>query len=142
MNDDEPALPLQSPTTIPPLPVVVPASVVVVWKPVLIEFVRARYRIPLGRLTTLFNADAPTVNRLTVALKLSRADISSVAWLPPTLPLPTQTCKFAAVFETFKLPLAPPEIVTNSCCAPLPESNAPMVKLLVLKLSPLLIKVL
>src|SRR5882672_10383114 len=107
MSEAEPAFPLQSPTTIPELPVVVPASLVVVWNPVLIEFVFAKYIIPLGRLTALFIAEAPTVSRLMVALKLSSADMSSVAW-QAELALPTHTCKFAAAFETFKLLFAPP----------------------------------
>src|SRR5436190_3802228 len=142
MSEAEPAFPLQSPTTIPELPVVVPASLVVVWNPVLIELVLAKYRIPLGRFTALFTAEAPTVRRLIVALKLSRAERSNVAWLPPTLPLPIQTCKFAAVLETFRLLFAPPETVTNSCCALAPESKAPRVRLVVLSAFPLLMNVL
>src|SRR5882757_1471351 len=100
-KEREPALPLQSATTIPAFPVVVPLVVVVVWKAAVMKLVFARYRMPLGRLTALLTAEAPIARRLTAVLKVSRADKSSVAWLPLTLPLPIQTWRLAAVLETF-----------------------------------------
>ena len=87
--------------------------------------------MPLGRFTALLTAEAPTVSRLMVALKLSSADKSSVAWLPPTLPLPIQTWRLALVLLT--LNVAPePDTDTDPCCAEAPESSAPTVRVLVM----------
>src|SRR5262245_51180075 len=88
--------------------------------------------MPLGRLTALLTAQAPTVSRLIVALKLSSADKSNVAVLPPAEPLlPSQTWMLAFVLLTLTLAVDP-EMVTPCCCAGPATSTAPTVNAFVI----------